>query len=236
MSPIRVMLADDHKLVRGGLSALLKGIGGVEVVAEANDGREAIQLCESHQPDIILMDIAMTGMNGLEATSRISKEFPQVRVIILSMHTSEEYVLKALRAGAAGYLLKDASSEEILSAVHRVHAGEAMVSPVMAVKLLEEFAAISGQGSAASIQGPAPAAAQTRSAAAPDGSLSKDELTEREREVLQLVAQGLANKEVAARLGISPHTIKTHLGHALDKLQLHSRTAAAVWATRQGLS
>ena len=220
MSPIRVMLADDHKLVRGGLSALLKGIGGVEVVAEANDGREAIQLCESHQPDIILMDIAMTGMNGLEATSRISKEFPQVRVIILSMHTSEEYVLKALRAGAAGYLLKDAGISELELAITAVAQGETYLSPPVSKHVITDYVRRVGleQDSDEMVDRPA-----------------IQRLTFRQREILQLIAEGNSTQEIANLLSISVKTVETHRMQLMERLDIHDVAGLVRFAIRVGL-
>ena len=220
MSPIRVMLADDHKLVRGGLSALLKGIGGVEVVAEANDGREAIQLCESHQPDIILMDIAMTGMNGLEATSRISKEFPQVRVIILSMHTSEEYVLKALRAGAAGYLLKDAGISELELAITAVAQGETYLSPPVSKHVITDYVRRVGleQDSDEMVDRPA-----------------IQRLTFRQREILQLIAEGNSTQEIANLLSISVKTVETHRLQLMERLDIHDVVGLVRFAIRVGL-
>jgi len=220
MSPIRVMLADDHKLVRGGLSALLKGIGGVEVVAEANDGREAIQLCESHQPDIILMDIAMTGMNGLEATSRISKEFPQVRVIILSMHTSEEYVLKALRAGAAGYLLKDAGISELELAITAVAQGETYLSPPVSKHVITDYVRRVGleQDSDEMVDRPA-----------------IQRLTFRQREILQLIAEGNSTQEIANLLSISVKTVETHRMQLMERLDIHDVVGLVRFAIRVGL-
>jgi len=220
MSPVRVMLADDHKLVRGGLSALLKGIGGVEVVAEANDGREAIQLCESHQPDIILMDIAMTGMNGLEATSRISKEFPQVRVIILSMHTSEEYVLKALRAGAAGYLLKDAGISELELAITAVAQGETYLSPPVSKHVITDYVRRVGleQDSDEMVDRPA-----------------IQRLTFRQREILQLIAEGNSTQEIANLLSISVKTVETHRMQLMERLDIHDVVGLVRFAIRVGL-
>ena len=220
MSPVRVMLADDHKLVRGGLSALLKGIGGVEVVAEANDGREAIQLCESHQPDIILMDIAMTGMNGLEATSRISKEFPQVRVIILSMHTSEEYVLKALRAGAAGYLLKDAGISELELAITAVAQGETYLSPPVSKHVITDYVRRVGleQDSDEMVD-----------------RTAIQRLTFRQREILQLIAEGNSTQEIANLLSISVKTVETHRMQLMERLDIHDVAVLVRFAIRVGL-
>jgi DNA-binding NarL/FixJ family response regulator len=220
MKPIRVILADDHKLVRGGLSALIQGIGGVEVIAEANDGREAIQLCETHQPDIVLMDIAMTGMNGLEATTRITKDFPQVSVIILSMHTSEEYVLQALRAGAAGYLLKDAGISELELALTAVAQGETYLSPPVSKHVITDYVRRVGfqQDRDKMIERPA-----------------IERLTLRQREILQLIAEGNSTQEIANLLSISVKTVETHRMQLMERLDIHDVVGLVRFAIRVGL-
>jgi DNA-binding NarL/FixJ family response regulator len=220
MSPIRVMLVDDHTLVRTGLSALVKGIKGVEVVAEANDGREAIQLCEAVQPDIILMDIAMSGMNGLEATTRIVKDFPQVRVIMLSMHTSEEYVLQALRSGAVGYLLKDAGISELELAIQAVARGETYLSPPVSKHVITDYIRRVGL------------------------ELDRDQLVDRpaierltfrQREILQLIAEGNSTQEIANLLSISVKTVETHRMQLMERLDIHDIVGLVRFAIRVGL-
>jgi DNA-binding NarL/FixJ family response regulator len=220
MSSIRVLLADDHKLVRGGLSALVQAIGGIEVVAEANDGREAIQLCETFQPDIILMDIAMSGMNGLEATARIKKEFPQVRVIILSMHTSEEYVLHALRAGAAGYLLKDAGISELELAINSVAQGETYLSPPVSKHVITDYVRRVGLN-------------QDREDPVDRPAIEK--LTFRQREILQLIAEGNSTQEIASLLSISVKTVETHRMQLMERLDIHDVVGLVRFAIRVGL-
>ncbi|MEM2126060.1 MAG: response regulator transcription factor [Candidatus Methanosuratincola sp.] len=220
MKPIRVILADDHKLVRGGLCALIRGIGGVEVVAEASDGREAIQLCETHQPDIVLMDIAMAGMNGLEATTRITKEFPQVRVIILSMHMSEEYVLQALRAGAAGYLLKDAGVSELELALTAVAQGETYLSPPVSKHVITDYVRRVGLGKNHDEILERPAI---------------ERLTLRQREILQLIAEGNSTQEIANILSISVKTVETHRMQLMERLDIHDVVGLVRFAIRVGL-
>jgi DNA-binding NarL/FixJ family response regulator len=220
MSNIRVILADDHKLVRSGLSALLAGIGGIEVIAEADNGREALQLCESLQPDLILMDIAMSGMNGLEATTRISKDFPDVRVVILSMHTNEEYVLQALRAGAAGYLLKDAGISELELAIHAVSQGETYLSPPVSKHVISDYVRRVGleEGKEGKMDRPA-----------------IERLTFRQREILQLIAEGNSTQEIANILNISVKTVETHRMQLMERLDIHDVVGLVRFAIRVGL-
>src|SRR5262245_24285839 len=162
MKPTRVLLAEDHALVRAGIRALLQNLLGVQVVGEASDGREALRLIKTYQPDVVLMDIAMAGLNGLEATARVSKEFPAVRVIILSMHSTEEYVTQALRAGAAGYLLKDAAAAELELAVTSVARGETYLSPAVSKHVIADYLRRAGGGPAGGDEGtPSPSALLT---------------------------------------------------------------------------
>jgi DNA-binding NarL/FixJ family response regulator len=220
MNPVRILLADDHTLVRGGLRALLKDLRGVQVVAEANDGREAFQLAESQKPDIILMDIAMTGMNGLEATTRITKEFPNVRVIILSMHTSEEYVLQALRAGAAGYLLKDAGITELELAINAVAKGETYLSPPVSRHVISNYMRRVGIETGSEEAGERPAL---------------ERLTFRQREILQLIAEGHTTHEIANLLNISAKTVETHRMQLMERLDIHDVAGLVRFAIRTGL-
>ena len=215
MTPIRVLIADDHALVRAGIGALLRNIGGVEVVAEAGDGREALHLIGEHKPDVVLMDIAMPGLNGLEAVTRISREFPAVRVIILSMHASEEYVLHAMRAGASGYLLKGARTAELELAVAAVVRGEVYLSPAVSRHLVDQYVAGAPAGEPAEQQ---PGAA--------------DRLTPRQREILQLIAEGRTTKEIAGLLAISVKTVEMHRAQLMERLDI---TTSRGWcATRSG--
>jgi DNA-binding NarL/FixJ family response regulator len=212
MSAVRILVADDHELVRAGFRSLLKTIAGVEVVAEADDGLRAIELVRTRQPDIVLMDIAMSGLNGLEATSRIVKEYPHVRVIILSMHKSEEYVLQALRNGASGYLLKDASPSELELAIRTVTKGETYLTPAISRQVIDSY-----------VRRLAP------------GESPHDLLTPRQREVLQLIAEGLSTKEIADRLGVSVKTVETHRSQLMERLEIRDVAGLVRYAIRIGL-
>jgi DNA-binding NarL/FixJ family response regulator len=211
MTTIRVLLADDHVLVRAGLRALLERMNGVQVLAEADDGREALQLVAAHQPDIVLMDIAMAGLNGLEATARISQEYPDVRVIMLSMLANEEYIRQALRAGATGYLLKDAAVTELEVALHAVLGGEIYLSPVIAQHLAAYVERTDGTGR------------------------PLDRLTPRQREILQLIAEGYTTQRIAHRLKISPKTVETHRTQLMDRLGIYDVAGLVRYAMRAGL-
>jgi len=206
------LLADDHTMVRDGLRALLAGQQGLEIVAEAADGRECIQLAEEHTPDVVMMDIAMPKMNGIEATRRILAERPSTGVVILSMHQDESYVLQSLSAGAKGYLLKDSPREDIVEAIRAAAQGRAFLSRKVSRLLQEEhIEALRSKGL--------------------DDTF--DLLTDREREILQLLAEGRSNKEVANLLNISPTTVETHRGHILRKLSLHGTADLILYAVRK---
>jgi DNA-binding NarL/FixJ family response regulator len=211
MSSIRVLLADDHALFRKGLAGILAREEGLEVVGDAGDGRQALELARSLMPDVILMDISMPVMDGLEATRLIKAELPYVRIVILTADDGEGSLFEAVKSGAQGYLLKSIAPEALVGTLRGVVRGEAPVSRLMAGRLLEEFAR----------QARGPAAAQ--------------ELTAREREVLGLVAAGRSNKEIAAALSIAENTVKNHLKNILEKLHLHNRVQAATYAQREGL-
>jgi DNA-binding NarL/FixJ family response regulator len=212
MPDIRILLADDHTLVRAGMRSLLKDISGVEVVAEAANGREAIELVERHQPDVVLMDIAMSGLNGLEAAERIIKSHPRCKVIILSMHSAEEYVTKALHIGVAGYLIKDAATAELEVALRAVARGEKYLSPTISSRLIDRY------------EGLAPAAES-----------GLEMLTPRQREILQLVAEGRTTKEIAAILNISLKTVETHRTQLMERLNIHDVAGLVRYAIRIGL-
>ncbi len=212
MRPIRVVVADDHDLVRAGIRALLQTIAGVEVVAEAGDGREALGLVEAHKPDVVLMDILMPGLNGLEAMARILKEFPGVRVLILSMNSAEEFVLHAVRGGASGYLLKNARVTELEQALRAVAGGQTYLTPAVCGHLIDDY---------------------RRRPENESGPL--DRLTPRQREVLQLVAEGHSSKEIAKRLGIGAKTVEFYRGQLMDVLDIHDVAGLTRFAIRTGL-
>jgi DNA-binding NarL/FixJ family response regulator len=212
MKPIRVLLADDHALVRAGFRALLQSLPDMEVVAEAGDGREALRLIDLHQPDVVLMDIGMPGLNGLEAAARIVEESPHIRVIILSMHATEEYVLRALRAGAVGYLLKDAGTAELELAVRAVVRGEMYLSPAVSKHVIAEYV--------------------QRVSSEPN---SFEQLSPRHREILQLIAEGQTTKEIAQTLDLSVKTIETYRTQLMERLDIHDIAGLVRYAIRMGL-
>lgn len=210
--PIRILLADDHTIVRDGLRALLERQPDMEVVAEAGDGRECLQMAAHHSPDVVMMDVAMPEMNGIEAARRIIADNPKTHVVMLSMHRDESYVLRSLKAGAKGYLLKDSPRDEVLAAIRAAAAGRPWLSAKVSSLLREDYIL------------------QLESRGLDD---TYELLTDREREILQLLAEGRANKEVAALLFISPTTVETHRGHILQKLGLHSTADLILYAVRK---
>ena len=213
MSSIRVLIADDHALFRRGVASLLAAESGFEVVGEAVDGQQALEMARELMPDVILMDVAMPVLDGLEATRLIKAEIPYVRIVILTASDGERNLFEAIKDGAQGYLLKKLEPQALYGTLRGVVRGEAPVSRVMAGRLLEEFARLR--------RDPAPAPAA--------------ELTVREREVLEHVAQGRSNKEIAAALAIAENTVKNHLKNILEKLHLENRVQAATFALREGL-
>jgi DNA-binding NarL/FixJ family response regulator len=215
--PVRVLLADDQRLVRESLATLLGLLGGIDLVAAASDGEEALALAAEHHPDIVLMDLRMPRMDGIRATSLLRERQPDVRVIALTTYADDESVLGALRAGARGYLTKDASSDDIRGAILAVAAGEAALDPAVHNQVVAALAQASRQ--------PAP----------PDPKLP-DDLTPREAEVLALIAEGLTNTEIAERLVVSPTTIKSHINHLFAKAGLRDRTHAVNYAYRHGIA
>jgi DNA-binding NarL/FixJ family response regulator len=212
MKPIRVFLADDHDLVRAGIRSLLQTINDVEVIGEAADGREAIRLLQELRPDVVLMDVMMPGLNGLEATERIVKEHPSVRVIILSMNAAEEFVLQAIRAGASGYLLKNAKTAELEQALRSVAAGQTYLSPAVSGHVIED---------------------SKRRMAADESA--KNPLTPRQREVLQLVAEGNSTKQIAKKLGISVKTVEMNRSQIMDALDIRDIAGLTRYAIRMGI-
>jgi DNA-binding NarL/FixJ family response regulator len=221
MNTIRIILADDHSLVRAGIRALLDGVEGISVIAEASNGREAIRLIDEHFPDVVLMDIAMSELNGLEATRRISKEYPHVRVIILSMHASEEYVLQSLRAGASGYLLKDAGTSELEMAIRAVARGETYLSPPVSKHVITDYMRRLGD--------------QVYEEDDSSGQARLERLTLRQREILQLIAEGHTTQEIARKLLISVKTVETHRTQLMDRLDIHDIAGLVRYAMRVGL-
>ncbi len=209
---IRVMIVDDHAIVRKGIRALLTESGDFEIVAEAANGQEAVQRAEEAQPDVILMDLLMPGMDGIEATRQITSSQPKTRLLVLTSFAADNKLFPAIKAGALGYLLKDSSPEELLRAIRQVHRGEPALHPTIARKLLQEIA------HPADVE-PAPEA-----------------LTGRELDVLRLIAQGLSNQEIADELVVSEATVRAHVSRILGKLHLASRTQPALYAVREGLT
>jgi len=217
MAPIQVLLADDHVLMRAGISALLQRIPDLTVVAEADDGRAALQLIATHHPNIVLLDISMPELNGLEVAERVAHEFPAVRVIILSMHATSDYVLKAMRVGASGYLLKGARLAELELAITSVARGETYLSPAAAKHV------IGGYRDQAS--GAVPAA----------DAQAAERLTARQREILQLIAEGKTTKEIAQVLTLSAKTVEMHRAQLMERLDIHDVAGLVRYALRTGI-
>ncbi|HUI80047.1 MAG TPA: response regulator transcription factor [Bryobacteraceae bacterium] len=211
---IRILLADDHTVMRDGLRALLERQPDIEVVAEAADGRECVRLAEEHCPDVVVMDIAMPNMNGIEATHRIVADRPRTAVVILSMHQDESYVLRALKAGAKGYLLKDSLRADVIEAIRAVAQGRSFLTRKIGRILQEDYVR------------------QLENRGLDD---TYDLLTTREREILQLIAEGRTNKEAATLLNVSVTTVETHRTHILQKLGLHSIPELILYAVRKGI-
>jgi DNA-binding NarL/FixJ family response regulator len=212
MGSVRVLLADDHSILRTGIRAILAEIPGVEVVAEASDGREALTLIEQFRPDVVFMDIGMRNLNGLETTARAVAAFPEIRVLILSVHANEEYVWQALRAGARGYLLKDASPVEIAQALQTVMSGGSHLTSAVSGKVIAEF---------------------IRRSSTERGALEM--LTPRQREILQFLAEGRTVKEIARLLGISAKTVESHRAQLMERLDIHDVAGLVRFAIRVGL-
>lgn len=212
MSTIQLVIADNHTLVRAGFRSLVEELDGIEVIGEAENGRDALQLVETLKPQIVLMDIAMPEMNGLEATARIAREFPQVRVLILSMHANEEYVYQALRSGASGYLLKDSGTEELELALRAIARGETYLCPAVSKYVVSDYVRRLGQD-----QNPL------------------DQITPRQREILQLIAEGKNTKDIAEMLYISTKTVETHRTQLMDRLDIHDIAGLVRYAIRTGL-
>jgi len=214
MKKIRLLIADDHKLVREGLRTLLEGQGEFQVVAEAANGHEAVERALQVRPDVVLMDIGMPDMDGLEATRRIVEKAGAIPVLVLTVHEEDDYFFRALEAGAHGFVLKDADSRDLAAAVRAVHAGGTFLYPSMATKLVEDYLQRVNMG---------------------EERESYERLTRREQEVLRLVGEGRTNAEIASLLYISINTVQNHRSHIMEKLNLHSRAELMKYAVRMGL-
>ena len=214
MRPIRILLADDHTVMRRGLRLLLESQPEFSVVAEASDGRQAVEQAEAAHPDVAVLDIAMPNLSGIEAAQRITAALPNVAVVILSMHSDEGYVLRALKVGAKGYLLKDSAEGDLIDAIKAVHQGKTFFSPEISRMLVEDYVR------------------EIRTRGAED---SYDLLTPREREILQLLAERKSNKEIAQFLNLSPYTVETHRRNLQEKLNLHSFAELILYAVRKGV-
>ncbi len=214
MEPIKVLIVDDHTVVRDGLATMLGRQRDMAVVGEASNGLEAVERARELHPEVILMDLRMPELDGVEAMRRIAAEDPQVRFIVLTTFDSDEYIFDAIEAGAKGYLLKDASRDELFQAVRAVHRGESLIQPGVAARVLDRFAQLSRQASSAS---------------------GVDVLSGREVEVLRLMAGGAANKEIGASLYISESTVKTHVANIFQKLDVKDRTQAVTQAMQRGI-
>src|SRR5512136_1984314 len=211
-SSVRVLIVDDHAIVRKGIRALLSEADGFEVVGEAGNGQEAVLRAQESSPDVILMDLLMPGMDGIEATRLITSRQPKTRILVLTSFAADNKVFPAIKAGALGYLLKDSSPEELVRAIRQVHRGEPSLHPTIARKLLQEIAH------------------------PPELQPAPEELTVREIAVLRLIAEGLSNQEIADRISVSEPTVRAHVSRILGKLHLASRTQAALYAVREGLT
>ena len=212
--PTRILLADDHTLMRQGLRHILESRDEFDIVAEASSGMEAIEAARQHKPDVAVIDVAMKEMNGIEATSQILKYSPNTAVLILSMYSDERYVLRAVKAGARGYLLKNSAGDELIEAIHAVEKGQAFFSPAVAEIFHDGLARLKDLSKA-----------QDRF----------DLLTDRERQIYQLLAEGNSNKDIANRLNLSLHTVETHRWRIMEKLDLHSTAELVLSAVRRGV-
>jgi DNA-binding NarL/FixJ family response regulator len=213
MDKIKILLAEDHVVVREGTRQILENEKDLEVIGEAGDGEEAIQLTTELQPDLVIMDIAMPKLNGIEATKQIKALYPSIMVLILTAYDNDQYIFALLEAGAAGYLLKDVSSYELINAVRAVCAGESILHPAVARKVISHFRSQNNR---------------------PEAKKSAESLTQREMDVLKLASKGMGNKDIAQELCISVRTVQSHLGNAFNKLGVGSRTEAMICALREG--
>ena len=214
MTKIRVLIAEDHTIVRQGLVALLKSEPDIEVAGEASDGLEAIEMAQKMVPDVILMDIAMRNLNGLDATRKIKKLFPRMKVLVLTMYDNEEVIFQILKAGASGYLIKDTAMTELVSAIRAIQQGDSYLSPSISKKVIDEY---------------------IRRAEMGEQRDSNDPLSIREREILQLIAEGNSVPQVASLLCISKKTVEAHKNHIMEKLNIHDKVGLIKYAIRTGL-
>jgi two-component system, NarL family, response regulator NreC len=214
MRKIRILLADDHQLMRSGIRLMLERESDLSVVGEASDGREAVALAKSLRPDVVVMDIGMSNLNGIEAAQQVTQNRPEVAIVMLSMHSDESYVLRALKAGARGYLLKDSAEADLIKAVHAVAAGKSFFSPAVSKVLLDDYVR------------------KLKRSGADD---AYDLLTPREREVLQLVAEGKSNKDIANLLNLSVYTVESHRSNLMEKLNLRGLPELILYAVRKGI-
>lgn len=212
--PIRVLLVDDHRILREGVRSLLAGVLGIEVVGEAKDGESAVLQVDNVKPDVVLMDVVMPHLGGLEATARIKERHPEVVVLIMSMHDNDEYVQQAIKAGASGYVLKGVTADDLVRAIKTVHEGASFVDPAIAAKLVEDY---------------------VRWVRGDLTSDPKEHLTPREHEILKLIAEGNSNHEIATRLFLSKKTVETHRANIMRKLDLHDVTELVKYALRIGI-
>lgn len=215
MSKIRILLADDHAILRAGLVRLLSEEPDIEVVGEADNGREAVQKVQELHPDIVLMDIGMPVMNGMEATKQIKKRDNDVKILVLTMHDNEEYLFRVLQAGASGYVLKKAADSDLVNAIHVVNRGDCFLYPSAAKMVVEDYLEKLKHGQ--------------------EPTSSFDTLTDREREILTLVAEGYTNREIAEALFISVKTVETHKANIMEKLNLHKRAELVRYAIKKGM-
>lgn len=213
MARVRVLIADDHALFREGVRMILEGTGEVEVVAEASNGEEALKKVEELRPDIAILDIAMPKMNGLQAAKEIGRRMPETKVLVLTMHATDEHFFEALQAGASGYILKEGASADLRAAIQAIQRGQVFIYPSLTRRLVEDYL----------------------SRADGEEHSSYASLTKREQEILQLIAQGHTNQEIADKLVLSVSTVQTHRGHIMEKLNLHSRAQLLQYAVRLGL-
>lgn len=215
MNKIRVLIAEDHTIVRQGLSALLRSEPDIEVAGEASDGLEAVEMAKKQMPNIVLMDVAMRNLNGLDATRKIKKLFPQMKVLVLTMYDNEECIFQILKAGASGYLIKDSAMTDLVSAIRAVHQGDSYLSPSISKKVIEEYIRRAEIGEKQGVD---------------------NLLSDREREILQLIAEGHSLPQIASFLCISKKTVEAHKTHIMEKLNIHDKVGLIKYAIRMGLT